>query len=312
MKNNLVVKSNQLIQARYDLNLNEQKIILYAVSKLDRDKDKFNILQIQTNEFMKLLNKSQFRYTEIKELVSELMKKQVNIQTKKSDLVVNWLSSIEYLNNLGIIELEFSEKLIPYLLQLRQQFTRYELKNILLLKSKHSIRMYELLKQYQVIGKREFKICELKKMLCIEGQYERMYDFKRFVLDTAEQEINNHTDILVKYDDIKQGRRIIGFIFTVESKIKDHEHLYDITDLRYKMGLNNESFSDKQITNIYELAVQKTQDEFDVYDYVKLNYLHIKDKARNRYAYLLKAVENDYAAAAGQMQIFDWEGVNER
>lgn len=312
MKNSLVVKSNKLIQARYKLNLNEQKIILYAVSKLDRDKDKFNILQIKTNEFIKLLNTSEFRYTEIRDLVSELMKKQVRIKTEKSDLVVTWVSSIEYLNNLGIIELEFSEKLIPYLLQLKSQFTRYELKNILSLKNKHSIRIYELLKQYQVIGKREFKIEELKEILFIEGQYERIYDFKRFVLDATKEEINEYTDINIDYDDIKKGRKIIGFIFKIRSKDQEKKiyieylnEFYDIKEMQNKMGLSEENFNSKQIIEIYIAAVQRleNEEEKDIFEYIRLNYLNIKDKARSKYAYLLKALEEDYASAILQINL---------
>lgn len=302
MENNLVVKSNKLVQARYKLNLNEQKLILYAVSKLDREKDKFNILRMHTSEFMKLLDTSQFRYTEIKELVSELMKKQVSIETEKSDLTANWVSSVEYLKNLGIIELEFSEKLTPYLLQLKEQFTRYELKNVLLLKNKHSIRIYELMKQYQTIGKRQFELENLKSILFIENQYERIYDFKRFVLNDAMEEINEHTDITISFEDVKKGRRVVGFIFTISGKIYEQDHLYDIEELKLKMGLNKENFSSKQIIAIYELAIDKVQDQFDTYEYVRLNYLHIKDKARNRYGYLMSAVENDYAAAAGQLK----------
>lgn len=312
MENNLVVKSNKLIQARYKLSLNEQKIILYAVSKLDREKEKFNILQIETNKFVKLLGTSQFRYTEVKELVSELMKKQVSIQTEKSDLIVNWVSSIEYLNNLGIIELEFSEKLIPYLLQLKKQFTRYELKNILSLKNKHSIRLYELLKQYETIGKRKFELKELKEILMLKGQYERIYDFKKYVIEPSRDEINQHTDISIDYQDIKTGRRITGILFKIQSKDQDEkvyiEYLnetYNIKEMKSAMGLIQENFSTKQIINIYTKAVSKLEqeEEKDIFKYIKLNYLYIQDKAKNSYSYLLKALENDYAAAIAQVSL---------
>ena len=66
MGNKLVVKANKLIEARYNLSLNEQKVILYAVSKLDREKDKFNILELETREFVKLLGTTSSRYVEIK------------------------------------------------------------------------------------------------------------------------------------------------------------------------------------------------------------------------------------------------------
>lgn len=304
MNNKLVIKSNKLIEARYKLSLNEQKIILYAVSKLDDTKDKFNILELETREFMQLLNTSQFRYTEIRELVSNLMSKQVRIKTDKRDLVANWVSSIDYIKDAGLIELEFSEKLIPYLLQLKERFTRYQLNNILYLKNKHSIRIYELLKQYETIGKREFTIDELKKILMLEGKYEQFRDFNKSVLKQTMEEINEFTDLDIDIEYIKQGRKVVAVKYTIEGREKKEEAITnDIQDLKIKMGLSDENFNSKQIMSIYELAVEKVQDKFDVYEYVRLNYLHIKDKARNKYSYLLKALEEDYAKASIQISL---------
>lgn len=75
MEKNLVVKHNDLIEAKYDLNLNELKIILYAVSKLDREKEKFNLLTLNIREFFNLLGTTQERYSEIREIIKELRKK---------------------------------------------------------------------------------------------------------------------------------------------------------------------------------------------------------------------------------------------
>lgn len=314
MGNKLVVKSNKLIEARYTLSLNEQKIVLYAVSKLDTTKDKFNILELETREFMQLLNTSQFRYTEIRELVSNLMSKQVRIETDKRDLVANWVSSIDYIKDTGLIELEFSEKLIPYLLQLKEQFTRYELKNILYLKNKHSIRVYELLKQYQTIGYRAFTIEELKKILMLEDKYEQFRDFNKSVLKPSMEEINEFTDLNIDIELIKQGRKVVSLKYIIKSKDQEKEIYieylnknYKIKEMQLEMGLNNENLSTEQIMNIYTKAVEKLADaeKKDIFEYVRLNYLHIKDKARGkgRYSYLLKALENDYAVAAAQIKL---------
>lgn len=312
MENGLVVKHNELIQARYDLNLNEQKIILYAVSKLDRDKDKFNILSLNIRDFFELLGTTQERYTEIREIVRELRKKEVIINTDKRELITGWLSSIDYLKDEGVIELEFSEKLIPYLLQLKERFTRYELKNILYLKNKHSIRIYELLKQYENIGERKISLEELRKYLGIgEDEYLRFGNFENRVLKTTKEEINEYTDIIIDYDKIKTGRRITSIIFKVEPKDQEDKvyieflnEFYNIKDMKVKMGIGEENFNQKQIIDIYDKAVEKAGNEdIDIFEYIRLNYLHIKDKARNKYSYLLKALENDYAAAIGQIKL---------
>ena len=314
MKNNLIVKHNDLIQARYNLSLNEQKVILYAASQIDRDRDDFNIITISVKEFTELLGTTQERYTEFKGIAESLISKTLYINKDGSELVTSWLSSMEYITDKGVIELEFSRKLIPYLLQLKERFTRYQLENILYLENKYSIRIYELMKQYQNIGKREFELQELKKILMIEGQYERVYDLERRILKPSMEEINKHTDINIDYEKIKTGRRITSILFTVENKDQEqkvyNEYLkefYNIKEMQVKMGLQQENFSASQVMEIYEKAIQKTQDEMDPFEYVRLNYLHMIEKgtARNKYSYLLSALEEDYAVAGSQLSLLN-------
>ena len=170
MKDNLIVKHNDLIQARYNLSLNEQKIILYSASQIDREKENFNIISISIKEFTELLGTTQDRYTEFKDIAKALISKTLYIEKEGAELVTSWLSSMEYIKDEGMIELEFSQKLIPYLLQLKNRFTRYQLENILYLENKYSVRVYELLKQYENIGKREIDINNLRKYLGSEDE----------------------------------------------------------------------------------------------------------------------------------------------
>ena len=270
MENNLVVKSNELVQARYDLSLNEQKIILYAISKLDREKEDFNILSLDIRDFFKLLGTTKERYTEVREIVRELRKKEVIINTDKGEIITGWLSSMEYVKNKGIIELEFSKKLIPYLLQLKEKFTRYQLKNILYLRNKHSIRIYELLKQYENIGNRTFTVDELKKILMLEGQYNRFSNFESRVLKPTMEEINDYTDLKVSYEKIKKGRAIHSIKYKIELKeIDDYkaylEENYNIKDIKARAGLQDENFNSKQIMELYEIACNKMGGDYESY-----------------------------------------------
>ena len=314
MRNDLVVKANDLIEARYSLNLNEQKIILYAVSKIDRNKDKFNILQLSIKEFMELLGASQFRYAEIKAVVKGLMSKQLSIKTDKTDLVVNWVSSIQYTKDTGIIELEFSEKLVPYLLQLKEKFTRYQLKNILYLKNKYSIRIYELLKQYENIGKRTFTIKEIKETLSIQDKYKDFRNLEKWVIKPSIKEINEHTDIMITYAKNKLGRSIESLTFTIESKedkkyIEYLDQTYNIKEFKERAGLESENFNAKQVLSLYEIAVDMLIDDYesedDLFEYIRLNYLLMQEKkgVKNSYSYLVKALKGDYAIARGQIKL---------
>lgn len=308
MENNLVVKSNELVQARYDLSLNEQKIILYAVSKLDREKEDFNILSLDIRDFFKLLGTTKERYTEVREIVRELRKKEVIINTDKGEIITGWLSSMEYVKNKGIIELEFSKKLIPYLLQLKEKFTRYQLKNILHLSNKHSIRIYELLKQYENIGNRTFTVDELKKILMLEGQYKAFTDFDKRVLKPTMEEINDYTDLKVSYEKIKKGRAIHSIKYKIELKeIDDYkaylEENYNIKDIKAGAGLQDENFNSKQIMELYEIACNKMggdyESEIDILSYININYKAMLEKNNilNRYAYLKDMLEHDRAKA---------------
>ena len=312
MENNLIVKSNKLIEARYSLSLNEQKIILYAASKLDTSKDSFNTLELETREFMELLNTTVFRYTEIKELVTGLMSKQVKIETDKDDLVANWVSSIYYVKNSGVIELEFSHRLIPYLLQLKERFTRYQLKNILYLKNKHSVRIYELMKQYQTIGHRTFTIEELKELLMLEDKYNQFRDFNKSVIKQSMDEINELTDINIDVEQVKRGRKVVALKYIIQSKY-DNSYInflnknYDIKEFKSKCGLDKENFDSQQIIELFTIATEVLIDpeQEDLFEYIRLNYLHIlkNKKVINKYSYLKKALNEDFAAARGQMKL---------
>lgn len=97
---------------------------------------------------------------------------------------------------------------MPYLLQLKERFTRYELKNILYFKNKYSIRIYELLKQYEKNRKKEINIKELRGYLGIkEGEYKRFDNFDRVILKGTKEEINEHTDIEINYEKNKNRQK---------------------------------------------------------------------------------------------------------
>lgn len=309
-KSLLVKKSNKLIEARYKLTLVEQKLVLYIIAKMDKDSEKFNLVQLELNEIINLLGDYANRHSELKETLDGLRQKKIVIfDEEEGELNVGWFASLQYKS--GKIEVEFSIKLAPYLLKLSERYTRYYLQNILNFKNKYSIRMYELLKQYQKIKRRKFEIEKLRELLMLdENQYDRFYDFERFILKQTMAEINDLTDLTVNYEKIKKGRKCVAVEYSIDSKedrsyIDFLEQSYDIPGMTKMMGLENENFDAKQIMDIYGMAVDKTQDQVDVFKYIKINYLYSKkdNRARNVYAYLLKAVEEDYAKAFVQLKM---------
>ena len=105
----------------------------------------------------------------------------------------------------------------PYLLNLQERFTQYELLYTLAMKSQYSIRLYEIFKSYEYLHTKMYEINELKKILMCE-HYTRFPDFKRKVLNIALREINEFSDIMVEYKLLKESKRFAKIEFNITIK----------------------------------------------------------------------------------------------
>ncbi|WP_129600139.1 replication initiation protein [Anaerophilus nitritogenes] len=219
-KNYMVTKSNALIEASYKLTLGEQKLILLLVSMIQPSDKEFKEYQISVKDFMESLDiKNKNKYKQVEQITKNLMTKVLRVHKERSTLQISWLSSAEYFKGEGMVEVCFDPKLKPYLLQLKENFTSYKLKNIIRLKSYYSMRIYELLKQYEKIRERVFSLVELRDILGMEPkQYKQYANLKQKVLQVAHKEINKKTDIYFEFEEIKQGRKVDKIKFYIESK----------------------------------------------------------------------------------------------
>ncbi|MED4456135.1 replication initiation protein [Metabacillus fastidiosus] len=224
-KNEIVVKSNQLIEAKYKLSVREQKIILYLISQISLNDEEFKMYRLSIKAFCEMMDlKGSPKYKEIKDITDGLQQKLLKIRSEGKVYSVTWLSLVVYNENEGTIDMRFDPFLKPFLLQLKKEFTKFELKNVLHLKSSNTIRLYELLKQYSTIGERQFRIDELKEYMGIgKDGYKKYTDFKRKVILAAEKEINEKTDITFYFKEIKKGRSVASLHFFVKPKTKTIE-----------------------------------------------------------------------------------------
>lgn len=218
--NDIVVKSNQLIEAKYKLSTREQKIILYLTSQINMHDEELKMYQLSIREFCKMMGlKGSPKYQEIEKITEGLQKKLLKIKLDDKTYSVAWLSLVGYNEKQGTIDMRFDPFLKPFLIQLKKEFTKFELKNVLSLKSGSSIRLYELLKQYLVIGERKLKVDDLKELIGIgKESYPKYTDFKRKVIVVAQKEINDKTDLFFEYEEIKKGRKVDVIRFIIHSK----------------------------------------------------------------------------------------------
>lgn len=230
MKNGLVVKDNALINASYNLELTEQRLIMLAIinaRELGQGITADSKLEIHASDYAKLFNVSpDASYKALKEAVNNLFNRQFSYtaeykKTGKVGIVRSrWVSRIFYVDDLALLEITFAPDVVPLITRLEEHFTKYEAKQVAHLTSKYATRLYELLIAWREVGKTPiFELQQLRKNLGVDDdEYRRMHHFKSRVLETAITQINEHTDIKATYEQHKQGRTITGFSFKYKQK----------------------------------------------------------------------------------------------
>lgn len=217
-KNNLVVKSNLLINAKgkYKYSKNELKLICSLIANIKKEDKEINQKTINLKDLG--FTTDEFNnHTYLNELCNDLLSKPFRIPNTKK--WVNWFSMLEPIE--GVINYKFVEDLRPYLLELKEQFTSYYLENVLKLKSSYSINIYELLKQLEGIGFRKFEIEEFKELLAIPDSYK--FSNLKNLLEKVKQDLEENTDIKFTYSLEKQGRKFQHINFKI-LKNKDNEN----------------------------------------------------------------------------------------
>ena len=224
----LVVKDNALINASYNLDLAEQRLILLAIVEARESGKGINANDPLTVHAESYINHFSVHrntaYQALKDACKDLFARQFSYQEQRPKGVANitsrWVSQIAYVDNSATVELIFAPAIIPLVTRLEEQFTSYELKQVSGLSSAYAIRLYEVLIAWRSTGKTP--VIELsdfrQKLGVLETEYKRMYDFKKYVLDLAIKQINEHTDITVKVEQHKKGRSVSGFSFKFKQK----------------------------------------------------------------------------------------------
>ncbi len=220
-KRNIVKQNYHLVNAKYKLNTSEIKFIMTALAQIDTDDTEFKEYEIKVSELEAKLQVKK-NETHLKQFAKKILSKPLEIPTDDGWIVFNWFSDIEYVNGQSKFKVSISKKLKPYLLELKRRFVKYNLKYILPLSSNYSIRIYQLLKEYEKLTRRTFTVDELRELLQVPKSY--LYaQFKQKVLKVAEKELIENCDIFFEYEEIKKGRKVNEILF----RIKPNKHFLD-------------------------------------------------------------------------------------
>ncbi|MFD2614662.1 replication initiation protein [Paenibacillus gansuensis] len=299
----IVSEANALIEARTNLDIYEERLIYILASRINPKDTHFRTCYFKVKEIADKLDlKDKNLYKRLREIVRRLSRKQVVIDDKyeNTTLEANWLAASKYYHGKGIIELEFSQMLGPYLLQLKNNFTSFKLWNVLYLKSSYSSKLYKMLKQYLPLGKRKFAtLAELKDALEIEdGKYVMYSHLKNRILLHAQRELADKTDIKFDIEEIKNGNKVVGITFLISPNPRtprlaingaesfEHESIYD-TLKRFDI--------DKKTAT--ELLVTYGE------NHIRANIRYVYEKQQNAEisslsGYIIKAIKENYAKTA--------------
>jgi plasmid replication initiation protein len=227
----LVRKSNDLIEARYKFDLWETRFFLSVLAKVRKDDDDFSVYRITYKDVASMFGlKSHRSYELLREGAKKLMSKSFYVRYenngKPREVQYHILRKIDYsVQEKGsreetqeYIDLTIEQEMKPFLLQLQKSFTTYDFQNITQL-GVYSIRIYELLKQYESIGSRYLTFEELKRMMELEKEYALFGLFFQKIITPSVKEINKHTDLTIReVEKIKEGRRVVGLYFHFHKK----------------------------------------------------------------------------------------------
>ena len=227
----LVVKDNALMNASYNLDLVEQRLILLAIVEARESGKGINANDPLTVHAESYINQfgvaRQTAYQALKDACDDLFARQfsyqeINERGNTENVRSRWVSEVRYVDAEATVKLIFAPVVIPLITRLEERFTQYEMKQISELSTGYAIRLYELLICWRTTGKTP--VIELsdfrQKMGVLDSEYQRMHDLKKRVLEPALEQINEHTDITATYEQHKKGRVITGFSFKFKQKKK--------------------------------------------------------------------------------------------
>jgi len=214
MKTELIVKDNALINASYNLDLVEQRLILLAILEARESGKGINANDPLTVHAESYINQfgvhRNTAYQALKDACDDLFARQFSYQSlSEKGNVINhksrWVSEVAYIDNEAVVRLIFAPAIVPLITRLEEQFTKYEIQQISNLTSAYAVRLYEILIAWRSTGKTPLIT---------------LYDFRQKigVLDTEYKRMYEHTDITVKVEQHKTGRSITGFSFSFNQK----------------------------------------------------------------------------------------------
>lgn len=235
----LIRKSNDLVEGRYRFDIWETRVFTKMLTLIKKDDEDFKEYRIFLKDVVKDFDLSHKNsYKMLKDGAKGLTKKEIRIIRDTPEGLKEFQTHIavgvdSFVKDGNYVDISFHPKMKPFLLQLQTQYLMYDIRNVLGIQSSFSVRIYELLKQYERIGKRRFSVQELKEILDISDKYPLYANFKQRVILKAQEDLQESTDIRFTFDEIKYGKQITELVFYIfkNNKVVDSRNEEEVDEL---------------------------------------------------------------------------------
>lgn len=204
----VIKQTNSMINSKYSLDPTQQKLILLAIAQINSDDDDFFRYSCTVSELEQKLG-VELKESRLKDLAIDILKKPLFIQERGKWIACNWFSAFVYYTDQARFEFEISPTLTPYLLNLKENFTTFNIEQAIKFSGKYTTRFYQFLiqAQHQRAKKRTFELEELYELLQLPPTFREYKHFKSKVLEPSLAEINAKSDIKAAYEPTKKLRK---------------------------------------------------------------------------------------------------------
>ena len=324
-KNHYTVMANEIIRGRQTMSLQEARLIRLLIMQVGRDDTDFKTYKVNILDLANFLDvDSSNLYREIREICQSLMTRTIKIQKGNEWEIFQWLQLAKY-DGRGTITLMLSNQIAPYLLQLKSWFTKYQLKNILAMKSFYSIRLYELLKL--TIGENRkktmkyvFEIQYLREYFECENKFKQIGQFKEKVLDIAIRDVNEYSEFKCTYECRKTGRTITEILFLLEKKEEQQtkpEKKQEKPEQEIKPDLDDlidqlrEIIKEPLKTKEYKSILQAADNNIKLIEQ-KYQIAQKQKKIDNLVGWLIAAIQEEYTESIEKKKVSGFNNIESR
>lgn len=229
MKENLVVQANSLILAAYSMSVKEKELLLSCIGQIDSRPDapiitkqtKFTVTTQEIADVFYDENNSRNLFRDLESATKRLMERKVDIKLEgKKNLVTRFISGALFDPDDSKVTLTFAEDILPYLTQLKANFTKYRLHEIAELSNTHAIRLLELLICW--IGLHQYsktiELDDFRYIMGITGKYKQFSQLRDSVIENSIKEINEKTDYKMSVTYRKVQRKHVSMTLSFHKK----------------------------------------------------------------------------------------------